>query len=72
MPVCIGETRSLKAEFSLHEEYCACYRTEGTHIHVHVNPEKEERLVDEADLTARYTLPSVCCDGSKNLRSKVR
>jgi len=72
MPVCIGETGNLKAEFSLHEESCARCRTEATHIHVHVNPDKEERLVDEADLTARYTLPSGCCDGSKNLRSKVR
>ena len=60
IPVCIGETGSLKAEFSLHKKSCVCCRTEAMHIHIHVNPDKEERLVDEADLKARYNLPCVC------------
>jgi hypothetical protein len=55
--VYIGETESFKDRLPNHNELSCIQRNGGTHIHVHVNSNKQARLDEETDLLANSPTP---------------
>jgi hypothetical protein len=55
--VYIGETESFKDRLPNHDELPCILRNGGTHIHSHVNQDKQARLDEERDLLADSGAP---------------
>ena len=55
VPIYIGEG-DLADRVSDEHHQAACIKRKGaTHVHVHLNPDGEDRTAEEADLLAHYT-----------------
>jgi hypothetical protein len=58
IPLCIGETESLKKRLGGHEKLRCVRRNGGTHIHAHTaSASEQDRKEEEADLLAKWDPP---------------
>lgn len=56
-PIYIGETEDLSTRFDNHHKMDCIERQKATHIHAHLNSDKDARLTEEADLIAKWNPP---------------
>jgi len=54
IPVYIGQTENLNERLENHEKETCAKRNGATHIHAHINNDKNARLVEEKDLIIRW------------------
>ena len=56
-PVYIGQTTNVDERFNNHHKIQCIRRNGATHIHAHLNSDKQDRFDEEADLIAKWDTP---------------
>ena len=54
LPIYIGQTEDLSERFDDHHKKDCIKREGATHIHAHLNADKQSRLDEESDLIAKW------------------